>query len=219
MAKRVECHFCSIIGSGPAISTHLLNFRAYSFCLLQIDIDILLGHAFSVFYCIILNIDDNDNVLPICSYSSSQPQKAFREKHFLLCNTVEKIRDAHPALVSRRLFEQANQRCRNHPASIEQHGRNPRIKCLLLKEVTHQLLTYKELQEEKHPSPKSVRARSSYLELVFFGNAVLREQNGCEIAFECSSRTHVFFINPLHRSVFLEESLCIFWICTLTRRA
>ncbi len=37
------------------------------------------------------------------------------------------IRDAHPALINRRLFEQAKQRLRNHPKSIEQnqytHGR------------------------------------------------------------------------------------------------
>ena len=37
------------------------------------------------------------------------------------------IRDAHPALISRRLFEQAKQKRENHPSSIEQRGRNPRL--------------------------------------------------------------------------------------------
>ncbi len=37
------------------------------------------------------------------------------------------VRDAHPPLVSRRLFEHAARRRRNHPASIEQRGRNPRL--------------------------------------------------------------------------------------------
>lgn len=34
------------------------------------------------------------------------------------------IRDAHPALINRRLFEQAKQRLRNHPKSIEQRQNN-----------------------------------------------------------------------------------------------
>jgi hypothetical protein len=37
------------------------------------------------------------------------------------------IRDAHPGLVSRRIFEQAKQRRENNPASIEQRGINPRL--------------------------------------------------------------------------------------------
>jgi len=35
------------------------------------------------------------------------------------------IRDAHPGLISRRLFEQARQRLEKHPKSIEQRGCNP----------------------------------------------------------------------------------------------
>jgi len=35
------------------------------------------------------------------------------------------VRDAHPALISRRLFELAKQRCENNIKSIEQRGRNP----------------------------------------------------------------------------------------------
>ncbi|MCP4591829.1 MAG: recombinase family protein [bacterium] len=38
------------------------------------------------------------------------------------------VRDAHPALVSRRVFEQARQRRENRPGLIEQRGRNPRLK-------------------------------------------------------------------------------------------
>jgi hypothetical protein len=36
------------------------------------------------------------------------------------------VRDAHPALIRRRLFELAKQRCENNIKSIEQRGRNPR---------------------------------------------------------------------------------------------
>ena len=38
------------------------------------------------------------------------------------------IRDAHPALISRRVFEQARQQRENHISSIEQRGRNSRLK-------------------------------------------------------------------------------------------
>lgn len=38
------------------------------------------------------------------------------------------VRDAHPPLVSRRVFEQARQRRESQPSSIEQRGRNPRLK-------------------------------------------------------------------------------------------
>ena len=38
------------------------------------------------------------------------------------------IRDAHPALVSRRVFECARQRREDRPSSIEQRGSNPRLK-------------------------------------------------------------------------------------------
>ncbi len=38
------------------------------------------------------------------------------------------VREAHPALISRRVFEQARQRRENHIASIEQRGRDPRLK-------------------------------------------------------------------------------------------
>jgi len=35
------------------------------------------------------------------------------------------IRDAHPAIISRRLFEQARERRENHPSSIQQRGQSP----------------------------------------------------------------------------------------------
>jgi hypothetical protein len=38
------------------------------------------------------------------------------------------VRDAHPALISRRTFEQAKERRESHLSSIEQRGRNPRLK-------------------------------------------------------------------------------------------
>ena len=38
------------------------------------------------------------------------------------------VRDAHPALVSRRVFERARQRREDRPSSIEQRGSNPRLK-------------------------------------------------------------------------------------------
>jgi len=38
------------------------------------------------------------------------------------------VRDAHPPLVSRRVFEQARQQRESQPSSIEQRGRNPRLK-------------------------------------------------------------------------------------------
>jgi hypothetical protein len=38
------------------------------------------------------------------------------------------MHDAHPALVSRRVFERARQRREDRPSSIEQRGRNPRLK-------------------------------------------------------------------------------------------
>ena len=38
------------------------------------------------------------------------------------------VRDAHPALISRRIFEQAKQCRESHVSSIEQRGRNPRLK-------------------------------------------------------------------------------------------
>ncbi len=36
------------------------------------------------------------------------------------------VRDAHPPLISRRLFERARQRREGHPSSMEQRGQNPR---------------------------------------------------------------------------------------------
>ncbi|UCE58436.1 MAG: recombinase family protein [Phycisphaerales bacterium] len=38
------------------------------------------------------------------------------------------VRDAHPALISRRVFEQARQRRESHLSSIEQRGKNPRVR-------------------------------------------------------------------------------------------
>ncbi len=38
------------------------------------------------------------------------------------------VRDAHPALISRRTFEQARQHRESQPSSIEQRGQNPRLK-------------------------------------------------------------------------------------------
>ena len=38
------------------------------------------------------------------------------------------VRDAHPAIISRRLFQLAMDRLDNKPASIEQRGMNPRLK-------------------------------------------------------------------------------------------
>ena len=38
------------------------------------------------------------------------------------------VRDAHPALISRRTSDQAKQKRENQPSSIEQRGRNPRLK-------------------------------------------------------------------------------------------
>ncbi|MHC4695469.1 MAG: recombinase family protein [Planctomycetota bacterium] len=38
------------------------------------------------------------------------------------------VRDAHPALISRRVFEQARQRRESQPTSIEQRGKDPRVK-------------------------------------------------------------------------------------------
>jgi len=37
------------------------------------------------------------------------------------------VRDAHPPLISRRLFEQARQRLETEPSSVRQRGKNPRI--------------------------------------------------------------------------------------------
>jgi hypothetical protein len=38
------------------------------------------------------------------------------------------IRDAHPALISRRVFDHAKQRRESRPGSVEQRGRDPRLK-------------------------------------------------------------------------------------------
>ena len=38
------------------------------------------------------------------------------------------VSDSHPAIITRRLFEQAKQRRENNPSSIEQRGINPRLK-------------------------------------------------------------------------------------------